>query len=163
MAEHWLLPAVKITTSLYGIFPNDSQRISGYSWCPWLFRESIQRWAKKEANGVEAFAYSTQETCSTGLTWPATTPSHLLPLSLLLPSRSIHVNLHEEPTRLREHSDTLDATSPRILSYRGPRASSSKYTRWLPNNVAYCAENLQGDCENLLFTASWRAMKFLFS
>lgn len=29
---------------------------------------------KKEANGVEAFAYSTQETCSTGLTWPTASP-----------------------------------------------------------------------------------------
>lgn len=37
-------------------------------------RKSSQLRAKKEANGVEAFAYSTQETCSTGLTWPTASP-----------------------------------------------------------------------------------------
>lgn len=35
---------------------------------------------KKEANGVEAFAYSTRETCSTGLAWPTA----FAPLSFLL-------------------------------------------------------------------------------
>jgi len=35
---------------------------------------------KKEANGVEAFAYSTRETCSTGLAWPTA----FTPLSFLL-------------------------------------------------------------------------------
>lgn len=84
-------------------------------------RKSSQLRAKKEANGVEAFAYSTQETCSTGLTWPTASP--FLSLSLLAPLfpplRSIHVNPHWAcETRLQEHNVTLDAaTSPRILSY----------------------------------------------
>lgn len=44
--------------------------------------------AKKEANGVEAFAYSTRETCSTGLSRPTT----LVPLSRFMTSSSLSLS-----------------------------------------------------------------------
>ena len=89
---------------------------------PRLSRESSHRRAKKEANGVEAFAYSTQETCSTGLTWPTASLSLPGPRSLLPPSRPIHVNLHRwagSAARTQRHARRYIASNPFV-----PRAPS---------------------------------------
>lgn len=111
--------------------------------------QAAQSRAKKEANGVEAFAYSTRETCSTGLAWPTAFISLSLFLASSFLSYSLLLLLHdtepdsrkrtrtarhvnESKARLRVETPRYSATAERVVPSSGISRIANRRSRDTP-------------------------------